>query len=146
MVSFGEKQRFLGEGAKTLEISNFKNTVGSLKRLIGRPFADPEVQQVEKPYLPANLVEGARGEVAASVYFQGEQRDFTFTQIAGMYFGKIKEFTSKEIRGPVTDVVISCPTWFTDRQRRALHDAASIQNLNVLRIINDTTACEFNVP
>ncbi|KAJ3293699.1 adenyl-nucleotide exchange factor sse1 [Borealophlyctis nickersoniae] len=140
LVSFGEKQRYLGEMAKTQELFNFKNTVSSLKRLIGRPYSDPEIQQVEKKFVNANLVEGERGEVAASVWFQNDQRTFSLTQITGMFFGKVKEFTSAELKIPVTDVVISCPTWFTDRQRRAILDAAQIQNLNVLRIMNDTTA------
>lgn len=67
LVSFGEKQRFLGEGAKTLEVSNFKNTVSSLKRLSGRQFSDPEVAANEKKYCNARLVEGERQEVSAAV-------------------------------------------------------------------------------
>ena len=69
LVSFGEKQRYLGESAKTQENFNFKNTVCSLKRLIGRPFSDPEIAQVEKKFINASLEEGTRGEVAASVSF-----------------------------------------------------------------------------
>lgn len=57
-----------------------------------------------------------------------------------MYFTKVKEFTSAEIKVPVTDAVISCPGWFTDRQRRALIDAAEIAGIHVLRVINDSTA------
>ena len=67
LVSLGEKQRYLGESAKTQENMNFKNTVGSLKRLIGRPYSDPEVLAIEKRFVNANLVEGERGETAASV-------------------------------------------------------------------------------
>jgi heat shock protein 4 len=65
LVSFGPRQRFLGEGAKTQEISNFKNTVASLKRLLGRPFADPDVLQVEKNWVNAALVAGEHHETAA---------------------------------------------------------------------------------
>ena len=57
-----------------------------------------------------------------------------------MFLNKVKEFTSNEIKIPVTDCVISCPGWFTDRQRRAILDAASIANLNCLRVMNDLTA------
>ncbi|KND00507.1 uncharacterized protein SPPG_04820 [Spizellomyces punctatus DAOM BR117] len=139
LVSFGEKQRYLGESAKTQEISNFKNTVAGLKRLAGRPFSDPDIQ-IEKKFINANLVEGERGEVAASVFYQGDQRSFTFTQLCAMFLGKVKEFTGKEIKTPVTDVVISCPGWFTDRQRRAILDAADVVGLTVLRLMNDSTA------
>lgn len=57
LVAFGPKQRAIGESAKTQETSNFRNTVGSLKRLIGRTLTDPEVQDVEKKFLNATLVD-----------------------------------------------------------------------------------------
>lgn len=57
LVAFGIKQRSLGEAAKTQETSNFKNTVGSLKRLIGRTASDPEATEVEKKFLNATLVD-----------------------------------------------------------------------------------------
>lgn len=56
-MSFGLKQRSLGEPAKTQEISNFRNTVGSLKRLLGRTLNDVEIQQVEKRFTHVNLVD-----------------------------------------------------------------------------------------
>ncbi|KAJ3155150.1 adenyl-nucleotide exchange factor sse1 [Geranomyces variabilis] len=139
LVSFGEKQRYLGESAKTQEISNFKNTVSGLKRMAGRPFSDPDVQ-IEKKYINSNLIAGERGEVATSVWYQEDQRSYTFTQLASMFLTKVKDFTSKEIKIPVTDAVLSCPVWFTDRQRRALLDAADVAGINVLKLMNDTTA------
>jgi len=139
-VSFGSKQRYLGESAKTQENSNFKNTVSQLKRLIGRQFSDPDVQQYEAPFINAQLVEGDRGEVAVKVMYQDEPKVFTFTQLVAMYLGKIKDITSAELKIPATDCVISVPGWFTEKQRRALLDAADITGLNVLRLINDTTA------
>jgi heat shock protein 4 len=66
LVSFGPKQRALGESAKTQEISNFRNTVGSLKRLLGRSVKDVEIQQVEKKYTHVNLVD-VDGSVGAEV-------------------------------------------------------------------------------
>jgi len=57
-----------------------------------------------------------------------------------MYLGKLRDIAAAELKTVVTDVVISVPGWFTDIQRRALIDAAAIANLNVLRLINDTTA------
>lgn len=110
-----------------------------MKRLAGRPYSDPDVQ-IENKYINATLVEGERGEVAASVWYQNDQRNFTFTQLSSMFLTQVKEFTGKEIKTAVTDVVISCPGWFTDRQRRAILDAADVAGLNVLRLMNDTTA------
>lgn len=57
-----------------------------------------------------------------------------------MFLAKVKEFTSAELGIPVSDCVISCPTWFTDAQRRALLDASQVAGLNCLRLMNDTTA------
>ena len=66
LVSFGPKQRSLGEAAKTLETSNFRNTIGGLKRLIGRTFNDPEVHEVEKKFHNATLVD-VNGTVGVQV-------------------------------------------------------------------------------
>jgi len=139
LVSFSDKQRFLGEGAKNMEISNFKNTVCNLKRLAGIKHDDPQVQN-EKPFINARLTAAEGGEVAAAVSFLNEDRDFTFTQLCSMFLVKVKEFTSKELKVPCTDCVISCPTWFTVIQRQALLDAAAVAGLNCLRLMNDTSA------
>ncbi|KAI0663667.1 heat shock protein [Cubamyces menziesii] len=139
LVSFGPKQRAIGEPAKTLEISNFRNTVGSLKRLIGRTINDPEIQEVEAKFTHVKLVD-ANGTVGVQVNYLGEQKVFTATQVVAMYLGKLRDTAAKELKTGVSDVVITVPGWYTDIQRRALLDAAQIANLNCLRLINDTTA------
>lgn len=138
MVGFGPKCRYLGETAKTQEITNLKNTVSSLKRLIGRSFSDPEIQ-TEQQYVTAPLVD-VNGQVGAEVSYLGNKEKFSATQLAAMYLSKIKQTASNELKLPVSDICISVPPWFTDIQRRALLDAAEIAGLKVLRLINDTTA------
>lgn len=66
LVAFGPKQRSIGESAKTQETSNYRNTVGSLKRLVGRTLNDPEIQEVEKRFINAKLVDFA-GTVGVEV-------------------------------------------------------------------------------
>jgi len=66
LIGFGPKQRAIGEAAKTQETSNFKNTIGSLKRLIGRTLNDPQVQDVEKKFINAKLVD-LNGSVGTEV-------------------------------------------------------------------------------
>ncbi|KDQ55641.1 hypothetical protein JAAARDRAFT_158973 [Jaapia argillacea MUCL 33604] len=139
LVGFGPKLRSIGESAKTQEVSNFKNTVGSLKRLIGRTLQDPEIEQVEKKFLNNKLLD-VGGSVGVQVNYQGEQREFSATQLVGMYFGKLRDIASAELKVPVSDIVIAVPGWYTEIQRRAILDAASIANLNCLRVINDSTA------
>ncbi|OAQ34895.1 heat shock protein 70 [Linnemannia elongata AG-77] len=139
LVSFGPKQRYLGETAKTQEISNFKNTVSSLKRIVGRTFADKEVQEIEKQYLTVPLVD-VNGQLAVKLNYKGEETTFTITQIFAMYLTKMKEIATHETNMPVSDCVIAIPAWFTDVQRRAVLDASEIAGLNVLRLMNDSTA------
>lgn len=138
LVGFGPKSRYLGEAAKTQEISNLKNTVSSLKRLAGRSINDPDVQ-LEQQYITAPLVD-INGQVGVEVTYLGKKERFTATQLLAMFLGKIKTTASNELRLPVSDVVVSVPAWFTDAQRRSIMDAAEITGLKVLRLINDTTA------
>ncbi|KAJ7083730.1 heat shock protein 70 family [Mycena belliarum] len=139
LVAFGPKQRSIGESAKTQETSNFKNTIGSLKRLIGRSLSDPEVQEIEKKFINATLVD-VQGTVGVEVNYVGERQSFSATQLSAMYLGKLRDIAANELKTGVTDVVIAVPGWYTDVQRRALLDAAAIAGLNPLRLINDTTA------
>ncbi|KAL1869981.1 hypothetical protein VTK73DRAFT_2875 [Phialemonium thermophilum] len=138
LVGFGPKCRYLGEAAKTQEISNLKNTVGSLKRLAGRSLNDPEVQ-LEQQFISAPLVD-INGEVGAEVTYLGKKEQFTATQLIAMFLSKIKQTAAAETKLAVSDVVMSVPAWFTDVQRRSLIDAAEIAGLKLLRLINDTTA------
>ncbi|EIN11202.1 heat shock protein 70 [Punctularia strigosozonata HHB-11173 SS5] len=139
LVAFGPKQRALGEAAKTQETSNFKNTVGSLKRLIGRTLNDPEVQEYEKKFLNAKLVD-VNGTVGVQVNYVGEPHTFSATQLTAMYLNKLKDIASVELKTGVSDIVIAVPGWFTEIQRRAMLDAAAIAGLNCLRLINDYAA------
>ncbi|KAI1422287.1 heat shock protein Hsp88 [Xylaria sp. FL1777] len=138
LVGFGPRARYLGEPAKTQEISNLKNTVSSLKRLAGRALKDPDVQ-IEAQYVSAALVD-CNGQVGAEVSYQGKKEKFTATQLVAMFLSKIKSTAAAELKLPVADVVLSVPPWFTDVQRRSILDAAEIAGLKPLRIMNDTTA------
>ncbi|OTA58339.1 heat shock protein Hsp88 [Hypoxylon sp. EC38] len=138
LVGFGPKSRYLGEPAKTQEISNLKNTVSSLKRLAGRTVNDPDIQ-IEQQYVSAPLVD-VNGQVGAEVTYLGKKERFSATQLIAMFLSKIKQTTQNELKLPVSDLVISVPAWFTDIQRRSLLDAAEIAGLKLLRVMNDTTA------
>jgi molecular chaperone DnaK (HSP70) len=83
LVGFGIKQRAIGEAAKTQETSNFKNTIGSLKRLIGRTLNDPDVQEVEKKYINASLVDvsGSVGVQVCACIKDYPQSDILFSLI-----------------------------------------------------------------
>ncbi|KAF8249776.1 heat shock protein 70 [Wilcoxina mikolae CBS 423.85] len=139
LVAFGPKSRYVGEAAKTQEISNLKNTVSNFKRLAGRKFNDPEIE-IEKQFIAADLVEASNGDVGVKVKYLGQDEVFSATQLIAMYLTKIKATASAELKLPVSDVVLSVPPWFTDPQRRSIMDAAEIAGLKLLRLMNDTTA------
>lgn len=109
-----------------------------MKRLAGRSLQDPDVQ-LEQQYISAPLVD-CNGQVGAEVTYCGNKEKFSATQLCAMFLSKIKQTTSNEIKLPVSDIVLSCPAWFTDIQRRAIIDAAEIAGLKLLRLMNDTTA------
>lgn len=137
-MGFGPKSRYIGEAAKNQEISNLKNTVSSLTRLAGRSLKDPDVQ-IEKDYVSAPLVD-INGQVGVEVSYLGKKEQFTATQLVAMFLTKVKATASAELKLPVSDIVLSCPAWYTDVQRRSLLDASEIAGLKTLRLINDTTA------
>ncbi|KAL7753151.1 adenyl-nucleotide exchange factor sse1 [Sorochytrium milnesiophthora] len=137
-VSFGEKNRFIGEGAATVQLSNLPNTVTGIKRLVGRPFDDPTLEK-EKKYLTVELVPTTH-EVGVRVDYANEKQTFSATQVAAMYLAKLKQTTENEVKGSVVDVVVSVPGWFAEPQRKAMLEACEIAGLNCLRLINDTTA------
>ena len=139
LVAFGPKQRAIGEPAKTQETSNFRNTIGGLKRLLGRTVSDPDVQNVEKTFTNVTLID-VNGTVGVEVKHLGETQKFSTTQLVGAYLGRLRDIVSNELKVGVTDIVLAVPVWYTDIQRRAIIDAASIAGLNILRLINDTTA------
>ncbi|KAK9476951.1 heat shock protein 70 family [Lipomyces japonicus] len=142
LVAFGQKSRFIGESAKTQEITNLKNTIGSLKRILGRTYNDPEVEY-EKKFIPGQVVD-VNGQAGVKVRYQGQDATFTATQLVASYLSKIKQTSSNEIKAPLNDVVFSVPVWYTDAQRRALIDAGHIAGLNPVRLVNENTAAAIS--
>ncbi|XP_076352426.1 heat shock 70 kDa protein 4-like [Tachypleus tridentatus] len=142
-VAFGEKNRDLGVSAKNKQVTNIKNTVFGFKRLIGRKLRDPAVQR-EMTYLPYDLCELSNGDIGVKVNYLQQQAVFTIPQVTAMLFTKLKEIAETALKIKVNDCVISVPIYFTDRERRAMLDAAQIAGLNVLRLMNEPTAVALN--
>lgn len=138
IIGFGMKNRAIGETGKTQEVSNIKNTVTGIKRILG---LNPTAKDfgTEQEYSTVQLTE-KDGQTAAKVRYQGEQREFTSLQLAAMYINKIKQTTEKEIKSTLKDVCLAVPVWYTESQRRAAADACLIAGLNPIRIVNEVTA------
>jgi heat shock protein 4 len=118
---------------------NPKNTVSQVKRLIGRKFQDPEVQR-DLLLFPFAVTEGADGGPLIHVQYMGESKAFTPTQILGMILSNLKTIAEKNLGTSVVDCVIGIPVYFTELQRRAYIDAASIAGMRPLRLMHETTA------
>ncbi|KAK5798497.1 hypothetical protein VI817_004787 [Penicillium citrinum] len=137
-VAFTDTERLIGDAAKNQVAMNPHNTVFDAKRLIGRRFADAEVQSDMKHW-PFKVIEKATKPVI-EVEFKGENKQFTPEEISAMILVKMRETAEAYLGGTVNNAVITVPAYFNDSQRQATKDAGLIAGLNVLRIINEPTA------
>jgi molecular chaperone DnaK len=125
----------VGTPAKRQAIVNPKETIFSVKRLMGRKFDDPEVQRDIK-WLPYNVKAGKNGMAVVEI----SGKEYTPQEISAMILGKIKADAESYLGEKVTDAVITVPAYFDDSQRQATKQAGEIAGLNVQRIINEPTA------
>nr|AII99889.1 heat shock protein [Cicer arietinum] len=139
VVCFGEKQRFLGSAGAASAMMHPKSTVSQVKRLIGRRFADLDVQNDLKR-LPIETSEGSDGGILIHLKYLKETHKFTPVQILAMLFAHLKTIAENDLGTAVSDCVIGVPSYFTDLQRRAYLDAATIVGLKPLRLFHDCTA------
>ncbi|KAK7977672.1 hypothetical protein PG988_005162 [Apiospora saccharicola] len=137
-VAFTDTERLIGDAAKNQVAMNPQNTVFDAKRLIGRKFADSEVQ-ADMKHFPFKVVDKA-GKPVVEVEYKGENKQFTPEEISSMILIKMRETAEAYLGGTVNNAVITVPAYFNDSQRQATKDAGLISGLNVLRIINEPTA------
>eukprot|EP00667_Euglena_gracilis_P002070 EG_transcript_2066 len=152
LVSFGEKQRNLGEKALDQAVRNWKNTVGALKRLIGVKY-DSEAFRHEAKFMKNRTRPDERGYVEICVEYKYDQHWFKPEQLTAMLFTQLRQYADREAceeaKVPfgsikVTDCVVSCPAYYTLEQRRLLQQALQISGLNPLGLINELTAAALD--
>ncbi|OQY58139.1 MAG: molecular chaperone DnaK [Desulfobacteraceae bacterium 4572_88] len=131
-------ERLVGQIAKRQAITNPENTVFGVKRLIGRKFGSPEVQNDVK-ILPYKLEQAGNGDIRINL--RGKLQ--SPAEISSHILGNIKKTAEDYLGETVTDAVITVPAYFNDSQRQATKDAGKIAGLNVLRIINEPTAASL---
>jgi molecular chaperone DnaK len=128
-------ERTVGASAKRQAVTNPKNTIFGIKRLIGRRFNDPLTKK-DQELVPYNIVESGNGD--AWVDIKGEK--FSPSQISAFILQKMKETAESYLGEKVEKAVITVPAYFNDSQRQATKDAGKIAGLDVLRIVNEPTA------
>jgi len=136
MVSLSKSgDRLVGLIAKRQSITNPKNTLFSIKRLIGRRFSDPEVQN-DRKWMPFDIREGEGGGVQVKL----GDKWFTAPEISAMVLQKLKTDAETILGGKIEEAIITVPAYFDDSQRQATKDAGEIAGFKVKRIINEPTA------
>lgn len=140
MVAFTAGGEILvGDPAKRQAVTNPKNTLYAIKRLIGRNFDDPTVAKDQK-LVPYSIVKADNG--AAWVEVEGKK--YSPSQSSAYILQKMKETAENYLGEKVTQAVITVPAYFNDAQRQATKDAGKIAGLEVLRIINEPTAAALS--
>ena len=127
-------ERLVGQVAQRQRVTNAKNTIYGVKRLIGRKFSDKEVQK-DLDIMPYEIVKKGDG-----VAVKMGDKDYTPEEVSAMILSKIKADAEAFLGEKVTEAVITVPAYFDDSQRQATKDAGKIAGLEVKRIINEPTA------
>ena len=134
VVAFTKDGEILvGHVARRQAITNPENTVFSIKRFMGRRY-DEVLEEIKK--VPYKVVKAANGDVRVEI----RGKLYSPPEISAMILRKLKESAEAHLGDKVTQAVITVPAYFNDSQRQATKDAGAIAGLEVLRIINETTA------
>ncbi len=127
-------ERLVGQIARRQQVTNSKDTVYEMKRLIGRKWSDKEVQKDIK------LMGYEMVKSGTSVKIKMGGKEYSAEEISAMVLAKLKTDAEAFLGEPVTEAVITVPAYFDDSQRQATKDAGKIAGLEVKRIINEPTA------
>jgi molecular chaperone DnaK len=127
-------ERLVGQVARRQQVTNPKNTIYEVKRLIGRNFEDKEVQRDLK-LMGYEIVKSGTG-----VKVKMGDKEYSPEEVSAMILSKLKADAESFLGEPVTEAVITVPAYFDDSQRHATKDAGKIAGLEVKRIINEPTA------
>jgi len=134
-VAFTEEgERMIGDAAKNQLTSNPKGTIFDVKRLIGRKWSDPSVQN-DKKYFPFETF-----SKDSKPMIKINQKELSAEEVSAMVLSKMKAIAEEYLGHNVTHAVVTVPAYFNDAQRAATKDAGTIAGLNIIRIINEPTA------
>ena len=125
----------VGTPAKRQAVTNAKNTIYAVKRLIGHKFDDKEVQK-DIDLMPFDIIKAGNGDA----WVKAQGKELSPPQVSAEVLRKMKQAAEAYLGETVTEAVITVPAYFNDSQRQATKDAGRIAGLDVKRIINEPTA------
>ena len=135
IIAYTENEILVGATAKRQAVTNPKNTLYAVKRLIGRKFDEKEVQK-DIDLMPYGIVKADNGDA----WVEADGQKLAPPQVSAEVLRKMKKTAEDYLGTTVTQAVITVPAYFNDSQRQATKDAGKIAGLEVLRIINEPTA------
>ena len=140
LVTFTNKRRLFENEAKDNIFSNERNTIFNIKRIIGYDYNDSRVKNKAKlwPFKIVKDLNSNRPQV--QVTYKNQIKKFYAEEILAMELQKLKENATKFLGKEVKDAVLTVPNYFTYSQRQSIKDAGTIAGLNVIRLINESTA------
>jgi len=134
IVGFTAKgERLVGQPAKNQIVTNAENTVSSIKRMMGRRFAEVPSEITKVSY---NIKSGPSDEIRVSI----RDKEYSPQEISAAILQKMKKTAEDYLGEPVLEAVVTVPAYFNDAQRQATKDAGKIAGLDVKRIVNEPTA------
>lgn len=135
IIAFSDGEVLVGQPAKRQAVTNPKNTLYAIKRLIGRRFDEKEVQK-DINLVPYNIVKSDNGDAWVEI----DGKKMAPPEISARILQKMKKTVEDYLGETITEAVITVPAYFNDSQRQATKDAGRIAGLEVKRIINEPTA------
>ena len=135
IIGYTDEEILVGASAKRQAVTNPKNTLYAVKRLIGRKFEEKEVQK-DIDLMPYDITKADNGDA----WVKANGKELAPPQVSAEVLRKMKKDAEAYLGTEVTKAVITVPAYFNDSQRQATKDAGKIAGLEVLRIINEPTA------
>ncbi len=135
IVAYADNEVLVGQSAKRQAVTNPKNTLFAIKRLIGRRFAEEAVQK-DIELVPYRIIKADNGDA----WVEANGKKLSAQEVSAQILRKLKTDAESYLGEEVTEAVITVPAYFNDSQRQATKDAGRIAGLDVKRIINEPTA------